>query len=178
VRVPEPFSAADFDVPATFRNRNFAKNAAALAALALFFLWLNDASSWRLEGFGVALVVVPGGLAVFEGVSWWLARLRVEWDVVSVGGVFVRRRLRWQGIESFSIMEPADRTPFMLNFGCWRDQARVNLTDGSSHRVRAVQPFHGFTVVTFFAVSGETDADRVVDALNTFHLHRLKVHID
>jgi hypothetical protein len=165
--------ASDFELPVTFRNWNFAKSAVAYAVLALLLLWLNSVSAWGLEWLGIGLLGVAVAAMLFFAASWLLATLRVEFDSIRVGGLTTRSRFAWDEIESFSIMRPEDRTPFMLNFWPWRDQARLVLRNGDSRRVRAIEPRHGFTAVTIFRVQGQTDADQKVEWLNRFARTRL-----
>jgi hypothetical protein len=54
----------------------------------------------------------------------------------------------------------------MLAFAWWIDQAKVVLKNGSSLRLRAIEPWHGFTALTYFSIQRVTDADRTVEALN------------
>jgi hypothetical protein len=159
---------ADFEIPTTFRNWNFAKSTVAYAAISAALLCLNVVSSWRLAWLGIGLLTVAAAAALFFAASWFLAVLRVEFDHVRLGGLTKRCDIPWDAIEDFSIMDPGDRTPFMINFWPWRDQAHVLLRSGESRRVRAIEPRHGFTVLTYAMVRGDTDADQKVDWLNRF----------
>jgi hypothetical protein len=166
--VSDEESAFDLEVPTTIRNWNFAKNSLVVAVLAVGTLWADVRSHWGLGWFGVSLLAIFGVSAVSFGVLWWRASLRIEFDAVRVGGPIVTRRVAWDGIERFSIMAPSERTPFLLAFWPWRDQAHVALRDGASHRVWALQPRHGFTALTYYRIRARTDADRTVDWLNRF----------
>jgi hypothetical protein len=75
------------------------------------------------------------------------------------------RTLVWDDIQRFEIRSPTLRTPFMLAFRWWADQAHVVLRDGTKHRIRAIEPWHGFTVLTYFSISSWTKADMNVETL-------------
>lgn len=142
-------------------------------------LWINVRSFYGLGWLGVALQVVFqvvfAAAALYYAASWAKASLRVEQDLLIVGDVFVTRRFVWDQVASCSILPPAGRTPFLLTFWAWRDQARVHLEDGRSYRIRGIQPRHGFTVVTYFTVNRLGPADRTVDALNAFRARRAQL---
>jgi hypothetical protein len=159
---------ATFDVPVTFRNWNFAKNAVVYAVCSGALLWLNVVSSWGLQWLGIGLLAAAAASTAFFTASWYVAVLRVDCDHVYLGGLTKRMRIAWDDIDAFSIMAPADRTPFMIVFGPWRGQAHLLLRNGQSHRVRAVEPRYGFTSLTFVNVREVTDADRKVQWLNRF----------
>jgi hypothetical protein len=163
----------DIDVPLTLKNWNFAKNAVACGVIASLLWRIDDHSSGSLQGLGVGLLAVFAVCALVQAASWWMVTLRLEWDTIVVGGLFVRRRLRWCEIESFSIRAPHNRTRFMLTFRWWGDQARLRRTSGGSLRIRAIQPRHGFTGLTYYRVRGDTHADRIVAALNELLRRRM-----
>lgn len=156
----------DFEVPVTFRNWNFGKSTLMFALLAGLLAWMNVVSSWRLEWLGIGLLVAAVVGTLYFAASWWWATLSVDHDRVRVGGVVRRVTCEWGEIERFTIMRPDDRSPFMLAFWWWRDQARLVVRDGSSRRVRAIEPRHGFTVLTYVQIKDETDADQKVAWLN------------
>jgi hypothetical protein len=108
--------------------------------------------------------------------SWRRATLTASADGVVIGGIYRRRYLRWDQIARFEIREPHKRTPFMLAFAWWIDQAKVVLRDGSSARIRAIEPWHGFTDVTYFSIRKHTDADETVKWLNAERTRRSDSH--
>ena len=112
------------------------------------------------------MFVVTSGLSVY----YLLARQRVDLVVsqegLSLGGVRRSRQIGWDEVARFQILDPRRRTPFMLAFAPWRDQAQAVLLDGSTVRLRAIEPWHGFTALTYLAVQRVTDADRTVESLN------------
>jgi hypothetical protein len=163
-----PRGPADFELPVTFRNWNFAKSAVVYAVLSGALLWLNLVSSWGLEWLGIALLAATIASTVYFAASWFMAVLYVDFDGVRLGDLTKRTCIGWDDIEAFSIMDPAGRTPFMLNFWPWRDQAHLVLTSGESMRVRAIEPRHGFTVLTLVMIRGVTGADQTVEWLNRF----------
>jgi hypothetical protein len=158
----------DFELPATLRNWNFAKNAVVFGAVSTVLVWATVVSSWRLGWVDVALVGYAGLATALNAASWWLANLRVDFNGVRVGGLTTRRTIAWTEIVRFSIAPPGDRTPFSVAFWPWRDQARIVLTDRVSHRVRAIQPRHGFTFMTYFALTERSRADQIVEWLNRY----------
>jgi hypothetical protein len=163
-----PRGPADFELPVTFRNWNFAKSAIAFAILSGALLWLNLVSSWSLEWLGIGLQAATIAATVYFATSWLTAVLHVDFDGVRLRDLTKRTWIGWDDIEAFSIIDPADRTPFMLNFWPWRDQAQLLLTSGESKRVRAIEPRHGFTVLTLLMIRGVTGADQTVEWLNRF----------
>src|SRR5207245_2917548 len=107
-----------------------------------------------------------GSLSVY----YFLAARRVDLVVsdegLVLGGVLRARSLAWDEITRFEILDPSRRTPFRYAFAPWVDQARAVLHDGHAVRLRAVEPWHGFTVLSYIAALRYTAADRTVDALN------------
>jgi hypothetical protein len=85
---------------------------------------------------------------------------------LTLGGVRRSRHIGWDDISRFQIRDPQRRTPFMLAFAPWRDQAQAVLLDGTPVRLRAIEPWHGFTALTYFPVGRVTNADRTVESLN------------
>jgi hypothetical protein len=116
--------------------------------------------------------------ALFYAVSWAKASLRVEHSHLSVGGVTKTRQFVWDQVGSISILPPVRRTPFLLTFCPWRDQALVELKDGRSYRIRGVQPRHRFTVMTYFTVDQLGPADTTVDSLDAFRERRTQLHAE
>jgi len=92
--------------------------------------------------------------------------LVVSEDGLTLGGVRRSRQLGWDDIARFEILDPGGRTPFMLAFAPWRDQAQAVLHDGTRVRLRAIEPWHGFTALTYFAIQRGSKADQTVESLN------------
>lgn len=156
----------DPTIPATIRNANFLKNGLVWLGLAAIALIANVASAFSAGWVGLVLLVIPAVVATACLALWRTYELAISKHGVRIGRPLKDLVLGWPDILRFEIREPARRTPFMLNFRPWADQARVVLADGTTHRVRAVQPWHGFTALTFFSITGPTAADAVVDTLN------------
>ena len=93
---------------------------------------------------------------MYFATCWLRTVLYVDFDGVRLRDLTKQTWIGWDDIEAFSINDPADRTPFMLNFWPWRDQAQLLLTSGESMRVRAIEPRHGFTVLTLVMIRGVT----------------------
>jgi hypothetical protein len=168
----------DLDVPVTFRNWNFAKLAWSYLALSLIMYWVNSRSSYGLGWLGIGLQVAFVATSLFYAASWAKASLRVEHDVLCLGGVFKARQFVWDQVGSISIPPPVERTPFLLAFLPWRDQALVELKDDRSYRIRGVQPRHGFTVISYFTVNQRGPADATVDSLDAFRERRTRFHAE
>jgi hypothetical protein len=153
-------------LPARYTNTNFKRDAAPWFVLALLFL--------------VPLVFAPIDAKWLPGVPFLITTSRAAYcmlaarrvdvvvtvDGITLHGVFRSRHVPWDQIERFEIREPWRRTPFMLTFRPWVDQARVRLVGGSSRRIRAIQPRHGLTSATYFSIQHYGDADGTIDALN------------
>jgi len=70
---------------------------------------------------------------------------------LTLGGVRRSQRIGWNDISRFQIRDPQRRTPF-----------------------RAIEPWHGFTALTYFAVGRVSNADRTVESLNDVLARRRK----
>jgi hypothetical protein len=105
-------------------------------------------------------------LSVYYLVSWRRATLTASPEGVVVGGIYGQWHIRWDEIARFEIRDPHKRTPFVLSFAWWIDEAQVVLRDGRSVRIRAVEPWHGFTALTYFTIRRHTEADEAVKWLN------------
>jgi len=150
----------------TFRNSNFLKAAVGWSVLAAVALGAYIASGLPAGLTGIGIVTVLFGLASYYLASWSRRTLRVLPDRVVIGHVFSEREVPWSRVQRFTIREPSRRTPFMLAFHWWADEAKVTLTDGSVLRVAGVEPWHGFTALSYFTIARRTAADRTVDWLN------------
>ncbi len=159
-------------LPRRLHNSNFLRAVFEWAIVAAFFWVATVSAADQTKWLPAALAAAATFVVVVYAISWAWADLLVSEDGVRVGGVFRRRSLRWDEIGSFAIREPWKRTPFMLSFAWWIDQARVTLVDGSRIRVRAVEPWHGFTVWTFVAIQRRTAADETVSWLNRLRSER------
>ena len=149
-----------------FRNPNFLRAGLEWLFPTAVFLFAvvaaPAATKWLpLVPFAAALIV-----SVFYLVSWWRATLTATPDGVVIGGIYGQRSIRWDEVARFEIREPHKRTPFMLAFAWWIDQAKVVLSDGRSARIRAVEPWHGFTALTYLTIQRHTEADETVKWLN------------
>lgn len=152
--------------PRRFRNPNFLRAGlewllpAALSLLAVVAAPTN--TKW-LPGVPFAAALI---LSVYYLASWRRATFTASPGGVVIGGIHSQRHIRWDEIARFEIRDPHKRTPFMLAFAWWIDQAKVVLRDGSSARIRAVEPWHGFTALTYFSIGRHTEADEAVKWLN------------
>ena len=157
--------AARFSVPATFRNPNFLKagigwSVATLVALAVFV-----ASGFPTGLTAITTVVVLCALSAYYVMSWFRRTLRVVPDGIVIGHWWSREDVPWARVGHFAIREPSRRTPFMLAFHWWADQAQITLTDGSVRRIAGVEPRHG-TIGGYFRSMRRSAADEAVDWLN------------
>jgi hypothetical protein len=159
-------SILDGRLPASFRNPNFARAGAEWFVLAGLLLAATLAVNSAYRWIAAALCVGSAMASAFYFLSWRHADLEVTREGVAVGGVFRQHSLTWGQIVRFEIREPARRTLFMLAFHWWADQATVRLVDGSRLRVRALEPWHGFTAISYFAITRHTKSDEAVDRLN------------
>jgi hypothetical protein len=160
-------SLGEWTLPRRIRNRNLKWVAIRASAFALFFLWLDLVSGFGLGVvLGLVLFLVPAATAVAYFVSWKSDVLEVRIDGISIEGFRTKRSLLWSDIDRFTICEPAHRSLMMLTFRSWADQAAVVLCDGSTIKLRAVQPWHGFTIIGNVAVGSTTDIDHLIGRLN------------
>jgi len=154
-------------LPQTFRNRNLLIDGWICGALAVLAIIANAASRFGLGVvLGLVLIAIPLAFAVVYFVRWKRDLLVVTTEGISIGGVGKSAWVPWSAIDHFSIREPGARTMVMLNLSPWADQAQVHMCDGSWRWISAVQPYHGFTVLSFFALGSNTKADEVIDWLN------------
>jgi hypothetical protein len=160
----------DWALPKRIRNRNLLHVAIRVAVIALIFLVLDVVSGFGLGvALGALLFIVPAAIAASYFVSWKCDVLDVRTDGISIEGLRSSRSLPWSEIERFEIREPARRTLTMQTFRPWADQATVLLRDGSVLRIRAVQPWRGYTILGEIAVGSRTDTDDLVRWLNNLH---------
>jgi hypothetical protein len=124
-------------------------------------------SAWGLEWFGVVVQVVLTVWAIALFVLWRRATLRVDSELVRVGGPVREQEVPWSDVSSFSIRDPVERTLFVWMLRPAQTYGRLNLRDGSSIRLRAVQPWPGNW--TYDRPEG---ADRLIDALNAYRAAR------
>ncbi len=157
----------DWALPQRIRNRNLRWVTILASAIALFFLWLDLVSSFGLGVvLGLALFVVPATVAIVYFISWKYDVLEVRRDGISIEGFRGSRSIPWSEIDRFEIRGSARRSLMMLTFRPWADQAKVVLGNGSVVRIRAVQPWRGFTMFGKIAVGSRTHTDDVVAWLN------------
>jgi hypothetical protein len=153
-------------LPARFRNANFARASFDWAIPAVLFLvpllFVPLAYKW----FFGAVFVVTAALSVYYFAARQRVDLVISEDGLKLGGIRRSRQIDWDDIARFVIRSPQRRTPLMLAFAPWRDQAQVVLLDGTTVRLRAIEPWHGFTAMTYLGVQRVTNADRTVESLN------------
>ena len=157
--------APRFRVPATFRNPNFLQAGIGWSIPAVVAL-VAAAGAGLPSGTAVAIVVVLGGLVAYYFASWFRRTLRVFPDRIVIGHVFSHRDVPWDHVGEFAIREPPRRTPIMLAFHWWADEAEVTLTDGSVLRLAGLEPRHGITALSLFSIVRRTAADEAVEWLN------------
>jgi hypothetical protein len=153
-------------LPARIRNPNFAFDTAlwlvATGILLVVTITIDPTLRWV-----AALLLLAGATATaFYYLSWRRADLLVSRGGVELGGMFRRHSFTWVKIDHFAIREPSRRTPLMLTFRPWADQAELTLVAGSTLRVRALQPWHGVTAFIYFTISRPTKQDHIVKWLN------------
>jgi len=153
-------------LPTRFRNPNFARASFDWAIPALLFLvpllFVPLAYKW----FFGAVFIVTSALSVYYFVARQRVDLVVAEEGLTIGGVRRTRQIAWDDVARFQIRDPRRRTPFMLSFAPWRDQAQAVLRDGTSVRLRAIEPWHGFPALTYVGVRRVSNADRTVESLN------------
>ena len=91
---------------------------------------------------------------------------------MTLGGIRRPRHISWDEIAKFQILDPQWRTPFIFAMTPWRDQAQAVLLDGRIVRLRAIEPWHGFTALSLLAARRGTNADRTVESLNSLLARR------
>jgi hypothetical protein len=158
-------SSGDIDdlLALPLRNPNLANPAIAWLAIAGVVLIVGRTA---LPVLGWAIVALFVGAGAIPLVSWRRVTVRCEDSGITVSGITRSRFVPWRAIDHFEIRPPHRRTPFMLSFTWWLDQAAVVLRDGERIRLRAIQPRHGWTVLTYFRIIRRTPADEIVDRLN------------
>jgi hypothetical protein len=156
-------TSTPLDISKTIRNGNYLRTGCIATALAIAMLWLNIVSSWGLEWLGVALQVVLTGWAILALTLWRRATLRVDEEAVRVGGLRRERVVPFAEVASLSIRAPVERTLLVWMFARWKTQARLDLQDGSSLRIRAIQPWP-----SNWMWDRPEGADRLVDALDDY----------
>jgi hypothetical protein len=129
------------DLSRTVRNGNYPRTGCAVALLAIAALWINLVSSWGLEWLGVAVQVILTAWAVALFVLWRRATLQVDDASVQVGGFMHTTVIPWAEVSSFCIRDPEDRTLFVWVFAPRKTQGRLILRDGTSLRIRAIEPW-------------------------------------
>ena len=158
--------AAPVRVGVPIRNPNYLKLAVSWFFIGAAALAVNLQSSFHLEELGWFILGAPVLLGAIEAVKWQRVFLSVESSGVTTRRVVRRRAFTWAEIDRFEISAPGDRTPLMLSFAWWADRCSLRLVTGARHSVLAVQPYHGFTILTFLNLRRWTSADAVVDELN------------
>jgi Bacterial PH domain len=126
--------------PRRFRNPNFLRAGLEWLLPAAVFLFVVVAAPATAKWLPAVPFAAALTLSVFYIVSWWRATLAASPEGVVIGGIYGQRHIRWDEIARFEIRDPHKRTPFMLSFAWWIDQAKVVLRDGRSARIRAVEP--------------------------------------
>jgi hypothetical protein len=153
-------------LPTRFQNPNFARASFEWAVPAALFLFPLLFVPFAYKWFFGPVFLVTAGLSVYYFVARQRVDLVVSEDGLMLGGVRRHRRITWDEVARFEILDPRRRTPFMLAFAPWRDQAQAVVLDGRRVRLRAIEPWHGFTALTYLAVQRVNDADRTVESLN------------
>lgn len=148
------------------RNPNYLKLAISWFVVGAAALAVNVVSSFHLEELGVFILGGPLLLGAFELLKWQRVTLRPDPTGVTEHRLLIRRTIAWSEIDRFEISEPGERTPLMLSFAWWADRCAVRRVDGRRHSIPAVQPYHGFTILTVLNLRRWTSADAIVDELN------------
>jgi hypothetical protein len=151
--------------PQRFRNSHFLEPALLWFLPALVGAVITVASpDGRL--IGLLLFLVSAALTAYFVLSWRRVDLRVASDHIEIGGLLQSHSLSWNDIRRFEILPPPRRRPFLVMFRPWTLQAHVTLRDGSTRRVRAIDPRGVFTPLTWFGMIAPGQADAVVEWLN------------
>jgi hypothetical protein len=157
----------------TIRNTNLLRAGLTFLLFGGPLLVVAAVSSVDPGGIVWALALILVGVGALYLASWRRVTLDVLRDGVRLGGVVRARVVRWADIGRFDIRGPGQRTPFMVAFIPWADEARIVLRNGSVRRIRPVQPWHGFTALTYASIRGGTSSDDVVAELNR-HLQMVR----
>jgi hypothetical protein len=157
-------AAVDFGV--SIRNPNFLKLGITWLVVGCAAVAINVVSSFRLEEVGVLLAGGPLLLGAFELMKWRRTYLVVESSGITSHRIAQTLACTWDEIDGLDLLGPGDRTPFVLNFAWWADRASLRLVTGTRHPVPAIQPYHGFTSLTFLKLRQWTTADELVEQLN------------
>jgi Bacterial PH domain len=99
-----------------------------------------------------------GRVAAAHVASWYRVVIEAREGGVRVRNLFRDGFIAWDEIDRFSIKAPARRTPLHLAFSPSADVARVRRLDGTSRRIRALKPWHGFTTLVYFDLVLPSDA--------------------
>lgn len=148
------------------RNPNYLKLGISWLVVGAAALAVNIVSSFRLEELGAFILGAPVLFGAVEVVKWQRVFLRADSSGITEQRVARCRSFAWSEIDQFDICEPGQRTPLKLSFAWWADRCSLRLVTGDRHAVPAVQPYHGFTILTFLNLRRWTNADAVVDELN------------
>lgn len=148
------------------RNPNYLKLAISWFVVGAAALAVNAISSFRLRELGVFILAGPLLLSAFELLKWQRVTLGPDSTGVTEHRLLTRRTIAWSEIDRFEISDPVDRTPLMLSFAWWADRCAVRLVGGRRHSIPAVQPYHGFTILSVLNLRRWTSADVIVDELN------------
>jgi hypothetical protein len=144
------------------RNINLVKDALIAGGLAGLCTYAALVSNFvPLAAVAVALWAI----AIVQALSWYSADLRTGTGGVVVGGLIRRRNYGWTDIDRFTILSP-DHRGFLVQLWPPIDRARLHLNDGTTVVIRALQPYHGYTIWNYFQLGGRVDADEIVDQLN------------
>jgi hypothetical protein len=163
-------------LPARVQNRTFAKlGAQGVVVSTVLLLTLIPVHGYFLL-FDALLGLTSAAVTVFFIASWHQADLRVSHTGVMIGGIFNRRAIPWRSIERFEIRGPVRRTPLVLAFRWWTDQALVVLIGGSTLRVRALEPWHGFTALSYITTPRKSLPDETIDWLNEIRQQSVSAH--
>ena len=163
-------------LPARVQNRTFAKlGVQGTVVTTVLLLTLIPVHGYFLL-FDTLLGLASAAATVFYIASWHQADLRVSHTGVMIGGIFNRRAIPWRAIERFEIRGPVRRTPLVLAFRWWTDQAVVVLTGGSTVRVRALEPWHGFTALSYITTPAPPKPDETIDWLNELRRQSVGAH--
>lgn len=157
---------ASVDLGEPIRNPNFLKLGITWLVVGIAAVGLNVVSSFRLEEVGVLFAGGPLLLGAFELMKWRRTYLIVESSGITSHRIAQTLACAWEEIDGLDLLGPGERSPFMLNFAWWADRASLRLVAGTRHPVPAIQPYHGFTSLTFLKLRQWTSADELVDQLN------------
>jgi hypothetical protein len=158
-------------LPQTFRNRNLLVAGCQTTGFAILAIVVNAVSVFGLGvALGLVLIAFLVALAIVYFVRWQRDVLVVTSEGISIGGIGRSVSVAWSAIDHFEIREPRSRSMTMVHFSPGADRVQVNMRDGSWRWISAIQPYHGFTIFSYFALASNTKADEVVDWLNRVRL--------